>query len=126
MAKIDRFEELEVWKLAREIVNEIYRVTRKQAISKDWGLRDQIQRAAVSVMSNIAEGYERGTNKEFVQFLFVARASAGEVRSLLYVASDQEYVERKTFDDLTAKLCMISKQLKGFINYLQATNLRHR
>ena len=79
------FEDLEVWKEARRLTNEVYATTRDTGFSKDFGLRDQIRRAAVSVMSNVAEGFERGGNQEFVQFLYIAKGSCGEVRSQLYV-----------------------------------------
>jgi four helix bundle protein len=87
-----RFEDLEVWQEARRLTQIIYRVIRTEKFSKDFSLRDQIQRAAVSVMSNIAEGFERGGNQEFGQFLYVAKASCGEVRSQIYVALDQGYM----------------------------------
>lgn len=126
MATIERFEDIEAWKDARNLVNHIYQITKTIPFSNDWGLKDQIQRAAVSIMSNIAEGYERGSNKEFVQFLFIARASAGEVRSLLYVALDQKYLDDPTFDKLHKGILTISRQIKGFIAYLQASSLKKR
>lgn len=89
---VENFEDLNVWKQARQLTQETYRLTRTERFLKDFGLRDQMQRAAVSIMSNIAEGFERGGNQEFVQFLYVAKASCGEVRSQLYVALDQGYV----------------------------------
>jgi len=86
------FEDLEVWKEARRLTQRIYQLTKNETFSKDFALRDQIRRAAVSIMSNIAEGFERGGNQELVQFLYVAKASCGEVRSQIYVALDQSYV----------------------------------
>jgi four helix bundle protein len=88
---VKNFEDLNVWKQARQLTQEVYRLTKTEKFLKDFGLRDQIRRAAISVMSNIAEGFERGGNQEFVQFLYVAKASCGEVRSQLYVALDQGY-----------------------------------
>ena len=88
MSTIDKFEDMEVWQNARSITKKTYICSGSGQFSKDYGLRDQIQRAAVSIMSNIAEGFERGSNKEFIQFLFIAKGSAGEVRSQLYVALD--------------------------------------
>jgi four helix bundle protein len=126
MAKIEKFEDIEVWKIARELVNDVYRMTRTAPFSKDWSLKDQFQRASVSIMSNIAEGYERGSNREFVQFLFIARASAGEVRSLSYVAYDQKYLDEKVFSNLSSKVSLISRQIKGFIVYLQKSNIKQR
>ena len=88
---VKHFEDLEIWKEARCLAKEIYRLTSEPKFSKDFGLRGQIQSAAVSVMSNIAEGFERGGNQEFCQFLYVAKGSCGEVRSQLYIAVDQGY-----------------------------------
>jgi four helix bundle protein len=88
MGKIERFEEMEIWQQARAVAKEVYAVSSQGGFGRDLGLRSQLQRAAVSIMSNIAEGFERGTNKEFVQFLFIAKGSAGEVRSQLFLALD--------------------------------------
>lgn len=90
--KVDRFEDLDAWKVGRELANQIYTFGRESGFSKDYGFKDQIQRAAVSVMNNIAEGFERGSNKDFAKFLFIARGSVGEVRSMLYLALDQKYI----------------------------------
>ncbi len=98
MGKFEKFEDIEMWQTARQLVLFIYRATAQKPFCNDFGLREQIQRAAVSVMSNIAEGFERGGNKEFVQFLYVAKASSAEVRSLAYVASDIGYIDKKSFD----------------------------
>jgi len=97
----DRFEELGAWKMARDLANLIYVLSRESGFSKDYGFKDQIQRAAVSVMNHIAEGFERGRNKDFATFLFIARGSVGEVRSLLYLALDQKYItfELNGFDE---------------------------
>ncbi|MBI2175020.1 MAG: four helix bundle protein [Candidatus Omnitrophica bacterium] len=92
---IKYFEDLEVWKEARQLARRVYQITQDTAFSRDFGLRDQIRRAAVSVMSNIAEGFERGGYQEFTQFLYVARGSCGEVRSQLYVALDQGYIGQR-------------------------------
>jgi four helix bundle protein len=88
VAKIKRFEDIKAWQAARELVSAVYRVSGKGKFEKDFGLRDQIRRAAVSVMSNIAEGFERCSDKEFNRFLYIAKGSAGEVRSHLFVALD--------------------------------------
>src|SRR5918996_5758171 len=101
---VKQFEDLEVWQEARYLTQTIYRVTRAKKFSKDFSLLHQIQRAAVSVMSNIAEGFERGGNQEFIQFLYVAKASCGEVRSQLYVALDQSYVAPRDCDDASKSL----------------------
>ena len=93
---VKNFEELEIWKEARKLTRAIYQLTKREKFSRDFSLRDQIQRAVVSIMSNIAEGFERDGNQEFVQFLYVAKASCGEVRSQLYVAFDQDISSKPT------------------------------
>jgi four helix bundle protein len=100
MIKVERFENLIAWQKARELTKRIYRVSRDGVFAKDFGLSNQIQRAAVSIMSNIAEGFERGGRGEFHQFLSIAKASCAELRSQLYVAVDNNYISRESFDDL--------------------------
>jgi four helix bundle protein len=100
-------------------VREIYRLTKQRAFARDFGLRDQITRAAISSMSNIAEGFERGTRKEFIQFLSVAKASNGEVRSQLYVAFDQEYINQEIFTELCDSALTLSRRIAKFISYLE-------
>ena len=124
VAKIEKFEDMEVWKEARKVAKAVYACSRQGEFSRDFGLRDQLQRAAVSVMSNIAEGYERGTNKEFIQFLFIAKASAGEVRSQLYIALDLGYIDQDAFRQLNADLFSLSRQISGFIQYLRTSSLK--
>ena len=119
MGTVRQFEELEVWRESKTFVKAIYLITGEGLFSRDFGLRDQLRRASVSIMSNIAEGFERGTNKEFTQFLHIAKGSAGEARSLLHVASDVGYVNQKTFADLNASVVSISRRLSNFIKYLQ-------
>ena len=114
-----RFEDLDVWNVSRELANLIYSFGREGALTKDYGFRDQIQRAAVSVMNNTAEGFERGSNKDFAKFLFIARASAGEVRSMLYLALDQKYITAEQFKE-AYDLCVRESQLCwGLIKHLQ-------
>ena len=124
MSTIEKFEDMEVWQHARSIAKAVYIHSKQGQFSKDYGLRDQIQRAAVSIMSNIAEGFERGTNKEFIQFLFIAKGSAGEVRSQLYIAFDLGYIEKDEFENLNAELISISQQLSGFIKYLRSSEMK--
>ena len=100
MNKIEKFEDLIAWQKARELTKRVYEMTRHGDFAKDFGLKDQIQRATVSIMSNIAEGFERGGRAEFHQFLSVAKASCAEVRSQLYVALDAEYLTQSAFDQL--------------------------
>jgi four helix bundle protein len=119
MATVKQFEDLHVWQEARGLVSEVYKVTKQRAFRRDFSLRDQITRAAVSSMSNIAEGFERGSRREFIQFLNVAKGSTGEVRSQLYVALDQEYVDQKMFEKLRGSALAVSRRLAKFIRYLE-------
>jgi len=117
---IKRFEDLEVWTIEREMPQNIYDLTRNSAFARDYGMIDQIRRAAVSVMSNISEGFERGSNKDFARFLFMARGSAGEVRSLLYVSLDQGYIDRGEFESCY-KLCIrCSQTIWGLIRHVSS------
>ena len=118
MATIERFEDIKAWQTARNLVSAIYRVTAQGQFAKDFCLRDQIQRASVSVMANIAEGFERGSDREFHRFLYIAKGSAGEVRSHLFVALDLEYLTTDEFSDLRLKAEEVAKAISGFITYL--------
>jgi four helix bundle protein len=104
VAKIERFEDIEGWKCAREITRLVYQISSERAFSKDFALVNQIRRAAISIMSNIAEGFERNGDKEFVQFLTVSMGFCGEVRAQLYVALDQRYVEEDKFTEIEPNL----------------------
>ena len=119
MAGISRFEDLEAWQQARELTRRVYEESRTVLFSKDFALRDQIRRATVSVMSNIAEGYERGRDREFVQFLIVAKGSCGEVRAQLYAALDQGYLTEQDFEGLVGQAERTSQLIAGLIRYLQ-------
>jgi len=119
MAKIERFEDIKAWQKARELVNEIYSVTNDGRFAKDFGLREQIRRAAVSIMLNIAEGVARKTNREFSQFLVIAHGSAAEVQSALYVALDQNYINQQQFEKLYKMTDETSKMIMGFSSYLR-------
>src|SRR5712671_1163202 len=102
MATFRRFEEIDAWQKARELTNAVYDCSERGAFRRDFGLRDQMRRAAVSVMSNIAEGFEREGKGEFVQFLSMAKGSAGEVEAQLYVALDEGYIDKDQFDSVKA------------------------
>lgn len=115
MATIQRFEDIVAWQKSRELVRDVYTVMR--AI-KDFGFRDQIQRAAVSIMNNIAEGFERRGDKQFKQYLVIAKASNAEVRSMLYVGKDLQYIDDQTFQRLTALSTEISKMIGSLIRHL--------
>jgi four helix bundle protein len=121
---IQNFEDLEIWKEARCLTREIYKLSKAANFSKDYSLRDQMRRAAVSIMSNIAEGFERGGNQEFIQFLYIAKASCGELRSELYVAVDQEYVDQKTANALLISLRRLSVMIKHLIDHLKRSTIR--
>ena len=117
--KINRFEELECWKEARKLVKLVYGVVNSNVIiKKDYRFRDQITSAAISTMSNIAEGFSRRTNKEFVQYLFISKASSSEVQSLCYAALDLKYVSMDTFQLIYNQAEIVSKLDSGLITYL--------
>ena len=113
-----RFEELPCWKKARQLCQAVYEIINLPGFKKDLSLRNQIWDAAGSVMDNIAEGFDRGSNKEFLQFLFFAKGSCGELRSQLYRLRDRNYIDLSTFDLLYEKLMMIRKKISGLISYL--------
>ncbi|HIJ97011.1 MAG TPA: four helix bundle protein [Desulfuromonadales bacterium] len=117
--KIDKFEDIDAWKEARILVKSVYEAMEN---IRDYGFRDQIQRASISIMSNIAEGFDRGTNKEFIYFLTIARGSVAEVRSLLYAAQDIGYIEQKDGDRFQQRCSAIAKMINGFIRYLKSTS----
>ena len=120
MSTIRRFEDVKAWQLGRELTKHVYQATRHGEFARDFGLRDQIQRASISITSNIAEGFERRTPKDFARFLSVAKGSTAEVRSQLYAALDLGYLDRATFDDLYATTEQISRALSGLIRYLRS------
>jgi len=115
------FEDLEIWKEARRLTGRIYSITHNHAFSKDYGLCDQIRRASVSIMSNIAEGYERSGNQELIQFLSIAKGSCGEVRAQLYIAVDQKYVETEESTRLIDDFRKLSIMINNFMSYLKTT-----
>jgi len=122
--QVKNFEDLEIWKEARRLTTDIYQFTKDPKFSRDFALRDQIRRAAVSIMSNIAEGFERGGNQEFIQFLYVAKASCGEARSQIYVAFDQSYLTKKVFADINRSFRRLSIMISNLIDYLKASGMK--
>ena len=124
MATIKSFEEMEVWKRSRLFADEIYKITSIGSFERDFKLRDQINGSSGSIMDNIAEGFERDSKKEFLQFLSIAKGSAGEVRSQLYRALDRNHISKIDFDKLKAEALELSKQLSGFMKYLSGSELR--
>ena len=117
--KIERFEDLECWKEARILVNMVYEAIHSNGrFERDYGLKGQVTNAAVSSMSNIAEGFSRHSNKEFAQFLFISKGSVSEVQSILYVALDQTYIDKDIFNKIYSQAEKVSKLTSGLINYL--------
>ncbi|MEI6154128.1 MAG: four helix bundle protein [Deltaproteobacteria bacterium] len=116
--KIEKFEDIECWKEARELLKEIYKAF---SHIKDYNFRDQIQRAAISVMSNIAEGFDRGSNKEFIQFLIFSRGSVSEVKSLCYAALDLEYIDKEVSNSIFYRCVKLTNLLNGLIRYLKSS-----
>jgi four helix bundle protein len=118
-----QFEDLEIWQHSRSLCKEIYRITNYELFNRDFRFRDQIRASSGSIMDNIAEGFERNGNKEFIQFLFIAKGSCGEVRSQLYRAQDNNYITNKEFNDLYNKILSISKSIFNFIQYLKKSEI---
>ena len=116
--KVKTFEDLQVWKDARKFVKSIYELTSMKKFKKDYGLKDQIQRAAVSIMNNISEGFERNNNREYKNFLGYAKGSAGEVRSMLYIAFDLNYISQSEFDAIYKNSVNIITKISNFKKYL--------
>jgi len=126
MATITRFEDIEAWKTARELTRLVYSFTEQGKFAKDFGLKNQIQRASVSVMSNIAEGFESRTQPQFLEYLGRAKASAGEVRCQLYIAIDLQYISQEEFVQVFDLADKSSRQLARFMSYLESHPQFHR
>jgi len=124
MGTILRFEELEIWQLARVLSKETYNLTNTINLSKDFALKDQMRRSSGSIMDNIAEGFGRGSRLEFIQFLSFASGSTDELKSQLYRCLDQQYINQEKFDDLHEKATAIYKKINGFIKYLNSTQIK--
>ena len=121
MSSISSFEETEIWQLARKQANELFMIYNSGLFSRDFELKNQINAASGSVMDNIAEGFERSGNKEFLNFLVISKGSNGEVRSQLYRAFDRKYISKELFDDLIQKNKLLSSKIANFIKYLKTT-----
>lgn len=124
MATLKKFEDLEIWQLAFQLSDEVYSVIKNTDLEKDYSLRNQIDRASMSISDNIAEGFERGGNKEFIHFLSIAKASCGEVRSQLYKVQSRNYINENRLAELKEKSELISKKIGAFINYLQKSDYK--
>lgn len=121
MSNIERFEDIEAWKKARKLAQKIYKITGSGEFAKDWTLKDQVGRASISIMSNIAEGYGRKTDKEFIQFLYIAMGSIFELQSQIYMALDLSYMSKEEFKDIFTTSNEVAKLTGGFIKYLKKT-----
>jgi len=124
MATFKRFEEIESWKRARQLTNRVYELSGQGTFARDFALKDQVRRACVSIMSNIAEGHDRSGTGEFVQFLATAKGSAAEVRCQLYVALDQGYIDNEAFEELGRKALETQCLIGGLINYLKRSGYK--
>jgi four helix bundle protein len=124
MARIERFEDIEAWKLAREATRRIYLLSSDGEFYRDYGLKDQIRRSSVSTMGNIAEGFEREGNREFVNFLGIAKGSCAETRSHLYVALDQNYIDEIQFREAYDCLEEAGRKIGGFMSFLKQSDFK--
>ena len=124
MGAFQRFEDIEAWQKARELTKAIYAMSNDGQFARDFSLRDQIRRASVSIMSNIAEGFGRGGNKEFMQFLSTAKGSASEVQAQLYVAIDAGYINQDQFQKLYSETEATARMIAGLLRYLQNSDFK--
>ena len=124
MATFKNFEDIKAWIEAKSLTRQIYQMSLKQSFCKDYTLCNQIRGDSISIMSNIAEGFERDGSKEFVQFLSIAKGSVGEVRSQLYIALDQNYITKDQFNSLYELTIKVATKLSRLISYLKTTNIR--
>ena len=124
MARIERFEDIESWKKGRALTREIYRITSTGRLAQDFCLRDQMRRACISIVSNIAEGFERSGDREFVNFLAIAKGSCGELRSQLYLVRDLEYISVEQFESLTEAARDVGRLLSALMAYLDKSTFR--
>jgi len=121
--KITRFEELNIWKLSLKITKSIYDLTSKKEFIREFGLKDQIRRAVISISSNIVEGFEKNNNNEFIRYLKIAKGSVGELRNQLYICKDVNFISQKEFKDLNKDLETLASQIGAFIFYLSKKRL---
>ena len=122
MSKVERFEDLDCWKVAREITNKIYDLSERGRFARDYALKTQIRDACISIMSNISEGFERDWDKEHAHFLSYSQGSAGEVRSQLYIALDRQYVTKEEFDEVYKVLVREALMINGLMKYLKESD----
>ncbi|MGM0497042.1 MAG: four helix bundle protein [Bacteroidota bacterium] len=124
MATINKFEDLEIWKIAKEICQKVFSISNKNPFYKDFSLRDQMRRSSGSIMDNISEGFERGGKKEMIQYLSISKGSSGECRSQLYRAIDRNYISKEEFDELYNMLILESRKISSLIKYLKKSDYK--
>ncbi len=124
MANITRFEDIDAWEQGRLLNQEIYALTKTEYFRKDYALRDQVRRAAMSITANIAEGFERNSNNEFLYFLSISKGSTGELKSLLYLALDEGYLDEQHFGKLCERIDVVSRLIGGLMRYLRSSEIR--
>ena len=122
MGAITRFEDIEAWQLARLLVSATFEICKTTPLRREYGLKDQIQRSAVSIMANIAEGFGRRGHQEFIQYLRIARGSCSEVQSHLYVALDAGHIDQETFRSMQDQATLVGRKISAFIQYLNSTS----
>lgn len=122
--KVERFEDLEIWQDARVLCKRIFEITSKEPFNHNFTLKDQIQSSSGSVMDNIAEGFERGGNKEFINFLSISKGSCGETRSQSYRAFDFNYIDQEILDELIMKTVQLSKKISSLMSYLKKSDFK--
>lgn len=122
--KAVKFEDLEIWQIARELSGDIFNITSSGPFNSDFRFRDQIRAAAGSVMDNIAEGFDRGGNREFIQFLSIAKGSSAEMHSQIYRALDQKYVDEKKSEEIQEKIDKLSRKISNLITHLKNTSYK--
>jgi len=124
MATIKRFEDLEIWQLAREVENKVFEETEKGKLSKDYKLRDQMNNSSGSIMDNIAEGFGRSSRLEFIQFLSISKGSGNELQSQLYRCLDRKYIQREKFEELYELVDELCRKIFGFMDYLNKSSVK--
>lgn len=124
MATITRFEDIEAWQLGRDLKRKVYASSKAGEFAKDFTLKDQIRRAAISITANIAEGFERGGNREFIQFLSISKGSCGSIQDHPYTALDESYLTQTQFDGLYRDAVEVARKIGAFMSYLQSTSIR--
>ena len=124
MPTLQKFEDLDIWQLARALSKKVFLLTKTEKLNKDFSLKDQMNRSSGSIMDNIAEGFGRGSRLEFIQFLSIASGSADELKSQFYRCRDRSYIEQGDFDELYNEAFILNKKINGFIKYLNTSLIK--